>query len=268
MQHERRFGVYEVAVHSASNSHRALITLGGIGDMATGHIPFEFQHTAQQALPNVHGIFIRDTARSWYNHPEGWAELVAHLKQYLAQHHISEVTLMGLSMGGFGALVLSLYLPATQVVALSSRTRLLKKPHFDHRNIELVRAIPAIAHQNPLKHLNPATRYTLVFSIDEKEDTVHAGRGLKHSVQLLATRGDHNIGHALQVENKLEDFVKTIVMEGSAALSERDFGFFTPAFEHFWLAAAALDGYSQAALHAKAQALPQECWPSYLAPPV
>lgn len=95
---------------------------------------------------------------------------------------------------------------------------------------------------------------------------MHAASGLKLPVQLLATRGDHNISRALRVENKLGEFVKTIVMADGPTLLERDFGFFTPAFEHSWLAAAALAGYSSASLHAKAQAIPRERWPNYLVP--
>lgn len=257
-----RYGNYELAIEPGTSS-QALITLSGIGDMSSGHIAFEFRESMRAALGSVHGLFLRDTRRSWYNDPHGWEQLLSRLRDYLTDNQIRDITCFGLSMGGFGALILASELPVTRVVAMSPRTLLSPQPYFDRRNRDLLDRIDTLSHADALARLNPFVDYTLLFSIDEPEDTLHAFRALCSPVRLLATRGDHNIGHTLRMAGQLPAFMQAM-MSGSTGLSSPEFGFAQPPHALQELAQAHLEAQPIPKIAKLAQHLPPEWVPGYV----
>lgn len=174
-----QFGSFGLSV-APSDQPYAVIVCAGIGDMAKETPDFEMRDSCQEAFgQSVHQLFVRDTSRTWYQREQGWAELVEAISTYLLEHAVEHLAIVGLSMGGYGALELSRALPSSvtqlfttfNVVALSTRTQLLPIPEFESRNADLVQQVYQLRQPALWQSLHPSARYTLVFALDELEDT-------------------------------------------------------------------------------------------------
>lgn len=247
-----QFGSFGLSIKPGEQPY-AVVVCAGIGDMTKPHPDFEMRDSCQEAFgDSVHQLFVRDMSRAWYQQPEGWDALLEALGAYCLEHSIEHVAIMGLSMGGYGALELSRALPyaATaslktfNVVALSTRTRLLPIPAFDFRNTELLRQIPPLRQPPLWQSLHSGAHYTLVFAIDELEDTLHAWHvARREDIQVLAATGSHNVAHQLRVEGKLTLFLQQLFSPSVSARLVAEVGFFPPKPAHFALAIARHDGY-------------------------
>lgn len=226
----------------------AVIICAGIGDMAKDTPAFEMRDSCCEAFgQSVHQLFVRDTSRTWYQREQGWDELVDAVSTYLLEHSIVHIAIVGLSMGGYGALELSRALPISvtaslttfNVVALSTRTQLLPIPDFETRNTDLLEQVYQLRQPSLWQSLQPSADYILIFAVDELADTLHAWYvAQRQNIQLLASPGSHNIAHRLRVEGKLTQFLQRLL---SPSLHEQlvgEIGFFLPKPAHFALAIA------------------------------
>lgn len=205
------YGNYALNVlPSAALSARALILVSGIGDLTQAVPDFDFSNTAHQLAGHATIMLVKDNGRSWYTQPNGWQDLLNALNSTLDDCGATDVTVMGLSMGGFGAFVLAHALPRiNRVIALSTRAMLDPNDPYDQRNAQLIQKLhtPRPAQVNTL--LRPSCNYTAVFSMDQPEDTVHAFRLDDTRIRRLASLGSHNIAQSIQEKapNLLADFL-------------------------------------------------------------
>lgn len=225
-------GVYNYFIRPGK-SLDLFISVSGIGDLEKNIVNFECVRSLGEALPDHHLIFVRDNSRSWYTNKDGWNELVVALTNYISANSINRVTIFGLSMGGFGALRLSKFVAATNVVALSPRTVLGSEGSFDPRNKIFFDQIRETEYGEAKDFLSADTSYTLIFSVDVMEDTIHAERMIGRKVKLLACRGDHNIAQSLQERGILIDFLQD---SASDRITPEKYKFFNPKPEHFLIA--------------------------------
>ena len=79
--------------------------------------PFEFVGAATAG--GRHGLFISDIGRSWMNGAEIIAQTQQHVAQIRATHGITQIIAMGLSMGGFNALIAPRLFDVTRVIAFA-----------------------------------------------------------------------------------------------------------------------------------------------------
>tara|TARA_R110000796_G_scaffold219504_1_gene335509 strand:+ start:13251 stop:14063 length:813 start_codon:yes stop_codon:yes gene_type:complete len=249
-----QFGSFGLSVVPSDQPY-AVIVCAGIGDMEKETPAFEMRDSCQEAFGHsVHQLFVRDTSRTWYQREQGWSELVEAIATYLLEHAVEHVAIVGLSMGGYGALELSRALPPSvtplfttfNVVALSTRTQLIPIPEFETRNTELIQQVYQLRQPALWQSLHPRARYTLVFALDELEDTLHAWYvAQRQDIQLLASPGSHNIAHRLRVEGKLTRFLQQLF---STLLHDKlvdEIGFFPPKPAHFALAMARHNGAAE-----------------------
>ncbi|WP_336269507.1 hypothetical protein [Vreelandella arctica] len=260
-----QFGNFGLSV-APSDQPYAMIVCAGIGDMEKETPAFEMRDSCQEAFgQSVHQLFVRDTSRTWYQREQGWSELVEAISSYLLEHTVEHVAIVGLSMGGYGALELSRALPPSvttslttfNVVALSTRTQLIPIPEFETRNTELIQQVYQLRQPALWQSLHPSACYSLVFAVDELEDTLHAWYvAQRQGIQLLASPGSHNIAHRLRVEGKLTRFLQQLF---SPLLHDKlvdEIGFFPPKPAHFALAMARHNGAAEADQQCLAEALP------------
>lgn len=269
-----QFGNFGLSV-APSDQPYAMIVCAGIGDMEKEIPDFEMRDSCQEAFgQSVHQLFVRDTSRTWYQREQGWSELIEAVSHYLLEHAVEHVAIVGLSMGGYGALELSRALPPSvttslttfNVVALSTRTQLLPVPEFESRNTELVQQVAQLRQPALWQSLHPSACYSLVFSVDELEDTLHAWYvAQRQDIQLLASPGSHNIAHRLRVEGKLSSFLQLLFSPTLQDHLVHEIGFFTPKSAHFALAIARNNGKPETDQQPLVEALPVQERPTKLA---
>jgi pimeloyl-ACP methyl ester carboxylesterase len=190
------FGAYDLIVRPGS-APRLVIFLAGVGP--AGSVPhFEWRGAVRRAQPEEHILFLRDRTQSWFNNPLGWDDLIAFLAAYIARHGIVHTAAIGISMGGFGAAILSAHLPIARVIAISPQTtvdqRQTPDPRFSHFWAAIYQSGEP-AWPNLDRARNPETEYLCFYTIDDVYDVEH--------VRLLAESSSHWRLHAFRGEHNL-----------------------------------------------------------------
>lgn len=217
-----RHGVYESLVNNRF-SPKLIISLSGLGDLDRDEIRFESVSSIEKGAPDTSSIFVRDTSRSWYTNESGFDGLVEFINAFIEHNHILDVTVYGVSMGGFGAIVLARYINANRVIAISPRTVLGKACTFDGRLSSLVSKLNEIRHDR-LSNIDLGdTDVTIISSIDVMEDAAHAAMMAGTKATLLGAHGDHNVSLTLKLKGLLPRFMQACI-EGK--IEPKDFGFF------------------------------------------
>ncbi|MCQ4160652.1 hypothetical protein NON00_12020 [Roseomonas sp. GC11] len=164
------FGAYEMLRLHRPGARHLVVALTGLGDASRPYAGFEFQSSLQD-LPEVDAVLLRDTSRSWWLNPEGWAELVAALRALAAARPYASISLLGLSLGARGALALAGELPQARVLALSPPYTLDRARHgrWVVRHARWLEAHAAGAGSDSRLVGDPA-RYLLAFGDDEPID--------------------------------------------------------------------------------------------------
>ncbi|ONG52453.1 hypothetical protein BKE38_14525 [Pseudoroseomonas deserti] len=153
------FGGYELdfAPAAGAPAEQLVIAVTGLrraGEPITG---FDF-HASLMARPGIDRLFLRDQRQSWYNAEDGWAALAAALRGQVAAGGYARVTVLGVSMGAFGALLVGALLPEARVVALCPPV-----------SVDLAKRGPAIIrYQRWFADDQPALRPDAVMSGDPK----------------------------------------------------------------------------------------------------
>jgi hypothetical protein len=131
---------------------------------------------------------------------------------------INRTTLIGLSMGGTGALILARDIDSDLVIALSPQA--LIDPvlgQWDHRFLDLRRRISRFRVPDTSCVLRANGDYRLIFSFDDPVDMRHAAVFARHlnRGRLSVVRGGHNVGHEMARRQVLDDFIFDLI-EGHA----------------------------------------------------
>jgi len=99
-------------------SDKLVVVFSGVGGNHREHPPIEFFTAATQDRRN-NVLFISDRSRSWLNYPGLDAEIVAKIRSAIAENGISNLSMLGNSMGASMALLLAPKLPTNTVIALT-----------------------------------------------------------------------------------------------------------------------------------------------------
>lgn len=192
-----KFGVYE-AETSLCESKSLIISFAGIGDIDNNEMPYEWHDSLRDWNDNISYIFIRDTSRSWYTNEDGISSLAHWLTNLITDLKIINTIGFGLSMGGYGALILDNMVKFNLTIAISSRAYVGKESLFDGRLSELSDQISNCQKSNARDLLRENGNYIFLYSIDDMNDMMHASRLYfikPENARMFSTRGPHNIGH-------------------------------------------------------------------------
>lgn len=185
---------YELTIHAGQN-RTLVVAFAGMLNPKTGEVRFEWIRSLRAASPDTHVILVKDNNSQWYTRPQGRQEIVDAIAAYIRDNGIESSLALGLSMGGYGALVFSTLLHFDHVVALSCRSSVDAAGGFDRRNAALIDTIEDTPHSRVLDVLDPSTDYCFVSSLDRAADLAHLAlivRGFPGARTFL-TRGDHNL---------------------------------------------------------------------------
>lgn len=98
-----------------SGSKLVLVFRGFIMDVNKTNID-EFARTASESGVN-HVLFISDLKNSWYSRPGQVQKITRYVYEVVAETLVSEVNSIGISMGGYGAILFAQFLPIKNVAA-------------------------------------------------------------------------------------------------------------------------------------------------------
>jgi hypothetical protein len=214
-----KFGVYEVEI-SLRDSQRLIVSFAGIGDIDSGEMPYEWQDSLSDWNDNISYIFIRDTSRSWYTNESGISSLAQWLNELIFDLNISYSIGFGLSMGGYGALILDSLVKFDLTVAISSRTYLGRESQFDNRLTELSELVTSSQKTNAYNLLRDVGNYIFLYSIDDINDMMHASRLYfikPQNVKMFSTRGPHNIGYNEKKIRGLKPLLSWLFLDNCAS---------------------------------------------------
>lgn len=221
--HIVKFGGYDALVRPGT-TNKLIVSVAGIGIPEDDRMAYEWNGSFQKLGVRDHIICIRDLQRSWANNPDGLDDLVSFLKSYMRRHRIEDSLIFGLSMGGFGALVLDHYVNFRRVVAISPQLLVGPTCTFDNRYTELWKKISAFKHTDARSLVRPGGTYQVLFSLDDAKDILHLQALAGYSnVEFLAYRGQHNIGSEMSSRFQLLEFVQAFINNSSSLAS---FGIF------------------------------------------
>lgn len=125
-------------------------------------------------------LFLRDAARSWGNHPDFAPALAEALAAVTARAPVGRIAAIGLSMGGYAALVAARILPVDVVLAFGPQFALTPPdPRWSH----WMAALPPLIH--PVAPLPPPGRAVLLHGGQDDLATARrfpTGAGIDHLV--------------------------------------------------------------------------------------
>lgn len=207
-----RFGDYEGLFLPAKQATHLVIALTGVGNTREPLKGYDF-HRSLTGQPGVDRVFLRDHQRSWYRREEGREALVEHLRALIAAGAYESVTLLGLSMGAYGALSLGEALPEARIVALSPPIS-LDTPRHGRFIIRHKRWLDANAHfaGTDLRMTGDPARYLIMLSDDEVIDIANLALFLEAGwpgLFVLPGAG-HNIAGWLLKQGRLERFMRRL----------------------------------------------------------
>lgn len=207
-----QFGNYEVLVVPGTSS-KLITSCAGVGNIQNDSIGFEFKESLNKVAPEHHRIFIKDLGRTWYTETNGRHELVEFIKNYLVNYSISNSVVFGMSMGGYGALVMDSLIKFDKVVVISGRSGIGGDVPFDTRNKKLLNTVNSQKFNSIENFQDEVQRIHMLFSMDEKFDLFHAYRAsrLFPQIKMHVVRGDHNLGHEYRVQGRIKNLINWII---------------------------------------------------------
>jgi len=182
----------------------------------------EFTKVSQGGDSN-HVLFITDLKRSWYSRPGLRARVTALVQGFIAGHGIAQVSAIGNSMGGYGAILFCDHLPISRVAAFVPQI-LLTPEVIDAPNWVVERA--AITDQVerdlvPIMRNSPA-RFTLVYGDQDHDDRRHlAHLPRADNIDVLVLPGrDHGVARWLKQQGRLDHLAGAMINGDPAGVAD------------------------------------------------
>jgi hypothetical protein len=210
-----------VAAHLEADSPRLIIAFSGRAEHVLGLPPFEFLRSL--SLIHAKRAFVRDINRLWYHRGVAGAgddidSVAEHLRGLVSEAEVEEVTTIGSSAGGYGALLFGALL-SVEVHAFSPQTFIdpeLRRRHHDTRWPESMEEIDGhmdarYADLRPVIAAS-ASRCHIYFPTGKAVDVAHAEHiGDLPQVTLHPFQSEnHNLAGELRDAGWLDSFLKRL----------------------------------------------------------
>ncbi len=145
-------------------------------------------------------LFLFDESARWWSCGEGfhgWAKIV---RKQVAKSEAKHVTILGSSMGGYGAIVIGAMLDLDCVVAFSPQT--MKTKLYPKVSVDCRRALK--------KNLSGKTQYHIFYGDKNDEDTMHAQHIASFERVFLhpMDTDDHNVAKRIVRRGHLARIIK------------------------------------------------------------
>lgn len=194
------------------DGQRIVAVFSGIGSGFGGLQRAEFVGTASDGGKNT-VLFLTDRRRSWFTTPGLVARMADMVRLELDRAGLAGCHTIGNSMGGYGAIRMSLEMPVAVALAFSPQVS-MDRQVIDESRWEEHRAAIDLRNHLPLwECLVPGTRYYAVFGGDSRPERAH--RNLLPDTPgltcLLLPGGGHNIVRLLKEAGELTPLVQAML---------------------------------------------------------
>jgi len=234
MRREFRFGEYEGLFERApEGAEHLVIALTGVGNTSEPLKSYEFTRSLMPRQ-DIDRVFLRDHHRSWYRCEEGRMALIGHLRRLIRRGKYRLVTLLGVSMGAYGALSLGEALREARVVAMSPPFS-LDTVRYGRGIIRHKKWLDANAHHagTDLRQLGEPGRFLILFGDEEVLDLANLERFVERQWPgvHVCPGASHNLAGTLAYHKRLGLFIDRLARgEPVSALAAAAGGY--PAFSH------------------------------------
>ncbi|MEO1154925.1 MAG: YqiA/YcfP family alpha/beta fold hydrolase [Pseudomonadota bacterium] len=214
-----------ITVGAKTRSDTLVVFFAGLGGNSP-HTKFQFIESSEDQIDDVNRVFVRDTAKAWYQLgappcAQSVGDLCQELKHIIADSGATKVVFVGSSMGGFAAILYSSLLGIGSAIAFSPQTfigPLNRLAHGDFRWSRQIGKTWARSFRRDrcwdlvpvLRRKQPPVGITVYYAAQHRLDRAHAMRLAEvPNVNLVAIEGqDHNIVRAVRDTNRLRGVLK------------------------------------------------------------
>jgi hypothetical protein len=128
-------------IHDGNKSDTLIVSFGGMGRKFGGIMPFEFLNFLTKHFNNIDKHFYTDIHGEWYHKGiDGIStsidETVIYLKRYIYKY--KNVIFLGVSAGGYAAILFGSLLNVNKVLAFVPQTKLNRKLYKNYNNLNYV----------------------------------------------------------------------------------------------------------------------------------
>jgi pimeloyl-ACP methyl ester carboxylesterase len=206
------------------NGTLAVISFTGIGLQLGGIQQEEFR----ASLNGDRDIYyVTDHQRSWFN--DCFQSVVDVVSREITARGTKEVTTLGNSMGGFGALLFAAYLPNCRTAIAFAPQSSIKSDvvPFESRYRKFAAQVRTWNVPDVVPHLLDSVRYHVVIGADEPIDEKHADRLLASNISGLnvysVKNADHNVARSLKSQGiSLHKLIAAMYSEKLLTLQDFD----------------------------------------------
>ncbi|MBE9606634.1 hypothetical protein IAI18_17350 [Acetobacteraceae bacterium H6797] len=227
------FGDYDGYFLPGEESEHLVVIFSGVGDPKAPVPTHDFRRSMLRQ-PQVGRIFLRDLKRSWYQNPNGRDALLRRIRQIYRGREFRALTLLGVSMGAYGALWFAQELRNARVVAMSPPPSLDLERHgaFMVHNRQWLLENQATAGTDLRIVGNPA-RYLILYGDESATDIANMRLMMQGGWPGLyvCPGAEHNIGSYLIQQGRLHDFAGRLCAREPFEAMAAAAGAY-PAFDH------------------------------------
>jgi len=137
-----------------NNSDKLIVAFGSLIINQTDKLRFEFVNTINKTFPNYSTLYVIDTNHCWYHqglkgHTHNIQSTIRYLRKIIDSYN--EVTFIGISMGGYAAILFGSLLNVKNVIAFKPQT-IINSSHAKTENKKYI---------NLKKIINTTTNYQI-----------------------------------------------------------------------------------------------------------
>ncbi|PWR18228.1 hypothetical protein [Zavarzinia compransoris] len=240
-----QFGNYAIRRQNAESKICVICvaSIGNVGKFYDDGRPalfWEFSETIHR-LGDVSAIFVQDRGRTWFNDPNGLEAMIDAIRDTLKEWKVQRVVTMGLSMGGFGALLLASRLKVDLAISIAPQTAIARdliKGH-DHRWDDLIAPVPRFPNGD-LSTLNVGETEVVLMAGDlVPEDIWHIQRMPARSKShiYMFPGAEHNLCNWLRDRGQLMPILAALIrqqrpVDTAAMLDAHRLGEFNASFHY------------------------------------
>lgn len=202
------------------NSNELILAITGIGHRIGANQTEEFVRSASaDGERNV--LFVVDKKRSWFTQPGVIENTCEHSMRIMQRLGCDSVATVGSSMGGYGAILFSKFLPVSNAVAFAPQYSMNRLVVFERRWREYRKHIK----RAPVPGLNEAivntTKYFIVYGNDSR-DRRHLRKfaPAQNLFLFCVQNGEHNPAKHLKERGVLFDLLSSGLSGDSERFSE------------------------------------------------
>lgn len=194
------------------SSRNLVISFRGLGGAkgGAGRVE-EFWGSISQGGTN-HMLFIADLAQSWYNHRGLMKRIRAYIQQILGRVQPVQVSAIGNSMGGYGAMIFSGFFPFDRVLAICPQATLDQDLVPDQRWARFARRTRVLRAPHVRDCVNPVTRYTVMLGARGLERAQAAQMPSEGNIRVFLMRGYyHAVAEGLKAQGLMRPLIHSFL---------------------------------------------------------